>query len=71
MLLASAFALIGTFAMANVTETEDKQDITSVECWEVSVERCGIGFVYEDCGPLGNVIDEAVELFEAMEVYCN
>ncbi|MBW1617989.1 MULTISPECIES: hypothetical protein [Empedobacter] len=71
MLLASAFALIGTFAMANETETEDKQDVTSVECWDVSVERCGVGFVYEDCGPLGDVIDFAVELYEEMEVYCN
>ena len=26
ILLASAFALFGTFAMANETETEDKQD---------------------------------------------
>ena len=52
------------FAMANETETEDKQDISSVEYWEVSVERCGIGFVYEDCGSLGDVIDFAVGLYK-------
>ena len=71
MLLASAFALIGTFALANETIVEDNQVITTVECWEVSVQRCGVGFVYDHCGPLGDVIDEAVELFEAMEVYCD
>lgn len=77
LLLASAFALFGTFAMANENNTELDETSLDAEflaaCVPVSVSRCNYTIEYLDCTSSNalELVKDALDLYDDMEVLCD